>query len=112
VSDGWLRGRLGDAAGAPAMGERLDRLAAFANVVVEQISSGALAAPVDYEQDEDEWVVLLDGRASMVVAGEPVELEPGDWLFLPARVRHRLVETQPGTRWLAVLATRSGSYPR
>jgi cupin 2 domain-containing protein len=111
VTDRWLRGRLGDAAGAPASGEQVDRLAALGDVVVEQIRSGELAAPVDYVQDADEWVVLLSGRATLVVAGETVELGPGEWLFLPARVHHRLVETQPGSSWLAVTTTRSGSCP-
>jgi cupin 2 domain-containing protein len=111
VTDRWLRGRLGDAAGAPAAGEQVDRLAALGDVVVEQIRSGELAAPVDYDQDVDEWVVLLAGRARLVVAGEAVELGPGEWLYLPAHVHHRLVETEPGSSWLAVTATRSGSYP-
>jgi cupin 2 domain-containing protein len=71
-------------------------------LVVEQIRSGALEAPADYEEEQDEWVVLLAGRAVLVVDGEPVELTPGDWLFLPAGLRHRLVETEPGTSWLAV----------
>jgi cupin 2 domain-containing protein len=71
-------------------------------VVVEQILSGALDAPVGYLQDTDEWVVLLEGRATLVVAGEDVALEAGDWLWLPAGVEHTLVETAPRSNWLAV----------
>ena len=102
MSGGWLRGRLGEPAEAPATGERVDRLVAAGDVVIEQIRSGALEAPVDYREEQDELVVLLAGRAGLVVDGEPVELAPGDWLFLPAGLRHRLVETEPGTNWLAV----------
>ena len=112
MGEHWLRGHLHDAAGAPPTGERVERLVAFAGVVVEQIRSGALGEPVDYDQPDDEWVVLLAGRATLVVAGETVELTAGEWLFLPAHVTHRLVETQPGSSWLAVTATRSGSCPR
>jgi len=104
VGDGFLRGRLGDAAGAPATGELVERLASFGAVRVEQIRSGTLAAPVDYEQADDEWVVLLAGAATLVVAGETVELAAGDWLFLPAGLPHRLVATEPGSSWLAVSA--------
>lgn len=102
MSDRWLRGRLGDAADTPASGERIDRLAAFGCVVVEQIRSGRLEAPVDYDQDEDEWVVLLEGRATLVVSEETIELRAGEWLYLPAHTHHRLVETEPGSSWLAV----------
>ncbi len=31
-----------------------------------------------------------------------VELGPGDWVLLPAGTPHRLVETEPGTKWLTV----------
>jgi mannose-6-phosphate isomerase-like protein (cupin superfamily) len=46
--------------------------------------------------------VLLSGNASLVVAGTDVELEAGDWLFLPAGVQHSVVSTAPGSSWLAV----------
>jgi mannose-6-phosphate isomerase-like protein (cupin superfamily) len=36
------------------------------------------------------------------VAGTPVELRPGDWVMLPARTPHRLLDTEPGTNWLTV----------
>jgi len=104
VGEDWLRGRLGDAAGAPASGEVVELLVSFDGVRVEQIRSGLLGAPVDYEQAEDEWVVLLAGAATLVVADETVELAAGEWLFLPAGLPHRLVATQPGSSWLAVYA--------
>ena len=72
-------------------------------MTVEQILSGELAEPVSFLQDHDEWVVLLAGRAKLVVDGSEVELEPGDWLLLPAGCPHTLLETQPGTSWLALL---------
>jgi mannose-6-phosphate isomerase-like protein (cupin superfamily) len=72
------------------------------NAVVEEILSGRLDGPVDYVQDQDEWVVVLEGGAVLEVGAEHVELDPGDWVLLPAAVPHRLVETTPGTRWLAV----------
>jgi cupin 2 domain-containing protein len=71
-------------------------------VVFEQILSGADVKPEDYLQDQDEWVVVLAGRAVMEVAGDRVELAAGDWVLLPAAVPHRLVEVDAGTNWLAV----------
>lgn len=97
-----LRGRLSAGAAAPAHGERSHEIARIRNVVVEEILSGRLDGPVDYVQDQDEWVVVMEGGASLDVGDEHLELGPGDWVLLPAAVSHRLVGTTPGTRWLAV----------
>lgn len=99
------RGRLD--ATAPAQGETVERL--FAGI--EHIVSGEVATPVDYVQDTDEWVVLLDGSARLDVGGEDVRLAPGEWVVLPAGVPHRLVQVTPGSRWLAVHVT-PGTSPR
>lgn len=71
---------------------------------MEQILSGALGAPVDYDQDHDEWVVVLNGRATLVVGDAPLDLVAGDWVLLRAHEPHRLLETEPGTSWLALHA--------
>ena len=102
MTERWSRGRLRDGAAAPASGESVERLLALPGVAIEQILSGTLDVPVDFLQEHDEWVVLLSGSASLVVAGEHVEVEAGDWLFLPAHVEHRVVSTAPGSSWLAV----------
>lgn len=59
-----------------------------------------------YDQERDEWVALLQGRAALEIEGEPelLELGPGDHLVLSAHLRHRVAWTAPGevTLWLAV----------
>ena len=59
-----------------------------------------------YDQDGDEWVVVLRGSARLQFDGEaaPVSLQPGDYVLIPARRRHRVEWTQPGkpTVWLAL----------
>ena len=97
-----LQGRLSSAADAPGQGERSEELARMGGVVVEQILSGRLEGPVDYLQEQDEWVVVLEGGAVVDVGDERLEMTSGDWVLLPAGVAHRLVETTPGTSWLAV----------
>jgi cupin 2 domain-containing protein len=50
-------------------------------------------------------VALLSGRATLLFDdGERRELAPGDWLLIPARVRHRVEATsaEPPCVWLAV----------
>src|SRR6185437_12154823 len=94
------RGRLEDPGSAPASGEELFlELLAHRNLVVEQILSGESSRPTAYLQEQDEWVVVLAGGAAMTVDGEPVELRPGDWLFLPAGVPHTVERTEAGTSW-------------
>jgi transcriptional regulator with XRE-family HTH domain len=44
-----------------------------------------------------EHVVLGSGRALVGVAGEPVELGPGDYICYPADVRHVFEALSPGT---------------
>ena len=97
------RGRLRPGTAAPAAGEELFlELLTHRNLVVEQILSGEGVAPAEYVQDQDEWVLLLEGGATLDVGGERVELGSGDWVFLPAGVPHTVVGTEGGTSWLAV----------
>lgn len=95
------RGRLLDAGDAPATGERTAEIVRVRNLVIEQVLSGAVT-PVDYDQDVDEFAVVLGGAAVLDVDGERVELSAGDWVLLPARTPHRLLHTEPGTNWLTV----------
>lgn len=59
-----------------------------------------------YDQDGDEWVLLLQGQAGIVYGrdGGLITLNPGDYLLIPAHVRHRVDWTAPDvdTVWLAV----------
>ena len=97
------RGRLRPGAAAPAAGEELFlELLAHRNLVVEQILSGESSQPAEYLQEQDEWVLLLEGSATLEVGGERALLEPGDWVFLPAGTPHTVVQTAAGTSWLAV----------
>ena len=72
------------------------------DVVLSRFSVPWLDEPVDYDQDHDEWVVLLQGAAELEVNGETLLLEPGDWVLLPRHTPHRLIRTTQGTSWLAV----------
>ena len=76
---------------------------------VERIVSKGHASPEDfwYDQDQNEWVMLLKGRAGMLFEGGDgaVELGPGDYISIPAHVKHRVEWTDPDmeTVWLAVM---------
>lgn len=98
----WTRGRLLAPTDAPVSGETTHELARSGAMVVEQILSGASTGVADYLQEHDEWVVVLAGAATLEVGAERLPLTTGDWVMLPAGTPHRLVETTPGTSWLAV----------
>jgi len=59
-----------------------------------------------YDQDYNEWVLLLKGKAGLMFEGEntTLELAAGDYLNIPAHVRHRVAWTAEDaeTLWLAV----------
>ena len=73
---------------------------------IERIVSAGQTTPIDhpYQQEHDEWVLVLSGRAIVEASGCATELCPGDHLLIPAGMRHRVIFTasdQP-TIWLAV----------
>jgi cupin 2 domain-containing protein len=59
-----------------------------------------------YDQEQHEWVLVVQGAARLRFEAEeqPVELRPGDWLNIPAHKKHRVEWTTPDepTVWLAV----------
>jgi cupin 2 domain-containing protein len=77
-------------------------------VRVERIVSHGQASPPGhwYDQDTDEWVAVLAGKAALRIEGRDdlLVLGPGDQVFLPAHRRHRVEWTaqQVATIWLAV----------
>ncbi len=59
-----------------------------------------------YDQDKNEWVILLRGSASLRLEerAQPITLKPGDYIFLPAHCRHRVEWTARNmqTIWLTI----------
>jgi len=86
-------------------GEEFLTLFDNANVQIERIVSHAHASPAGfwYDQEEDEWVAVLRGTATLEFAsGEQVELKAGDYLTIARHVQHRVARTSEETVWLAV----------
>ncbi len=77
-------------------------------VRIERILSKRHTAPAEgwFDQDEDEWVVVLAGQARLLLETEstPRQLGPGDYVMIPAHRRHRVTYTDPDavTVWLAI----------
>ncbi|MFN8638130.1 MAG: cupin domain-containing protein [Dehalococcoidia bacterium] len=99
-------GHLGEGVPAALPEELTSVLVEGGGVRIERIvSRGHASAPgVWYEQSEDEFVLLVTGAARLEFEEFDLELAPGDWVELPAGVRHRVAWTLEGadTTWLAV----------
>jgi len=71
------------------------------------ISSGQSTPPGEwYDQEKEEWVILLTGSACLTFEGDDTDynLLPGDYILIPAHKRHRVKRTDPvnKTIWLAL----------
>ncbi|WP_456401387.1 cupin domain-containing protein [Hydrogenimonas sp.] len=86
----------------PKEGEVFRRLFENGSVRIEAIVSSDTPEPARYDQPNDEWVLLLEGAATLWIEGETIDLKPGDTLLIAAHRRHRVLRTEPGTRWLAI----------
>lgn len=75
-------------------------------VKIERIVSKGHVTPSEqwYDQEQDEWVLVLEGQAILAYPHEKLTLLAGDTVFIPAHTKHRVEWTMPDTNtvWLAV----------
>lgn len=74
---------------------------------IERIVSKGHSSPESgwYDQDENEWVMVVEGSASLEFEdGSVCDLSAGDYINIPAHVKHKVSWTDPDeiTVWLAV----------
>ncbi len=75
---------------------------------IERIVSRGHTTPDDqwYDQNQNEWVMLIKGKAKLRFDQNErvIELGEGEYINIPAHVRHRVEWTDPEkeTIWLAV----------
>ena len=78
------------------------------NLKIERIVSRGHVSPADewYDQDREEWVLLVQGEAVLEFADQPelIKLQTGDYLHIPAHCKHRVNWTHPDkdSIWLAI----------
>ena len=86
--------------------ELLQTILSTPGVHIERIISLGHHSPEGfwYDQDEHEWVVVLQGAARLRFEDGEIELRPGDFVNIPAHRKHRVAWTSPDepTIWLAV----------
>ena len=86
--------------------ELFETLVDSTSVKIERIISNRHASPEGfwYDQDQDEWVVVVQGSAGIRFEDETVELQVGDCVTIPAHKKHRVEWTSADepTIWIAV----------
>ena len=87
--------------------ELFTELVSRKGVRIERIVSTGQSTPAGepYNQEHDEWVLLVSGSAGLWIEGDGErDLRPGDYVFIPAHRSHRVTCTAKAepTVWLAV----------
>lgn len=87
--------------------EQFEDLLHSEHVRIERIVSHGQSSPAEdwYDQAENEWVMVLRGAGTLLYEdGRRFKLKQGDYLNIPARTRHKVLETaaEEHTVWLAV----------
>ena len=76
------------------------------NFRIERIVSQGHVSPKDfwYDQDEFEWVAVLQGEAELEFKDYKIKLKPGDYVLIEPHELHRVSWTSsaPQCVWLAV----------
>ena len=97
-----------DVSAASTGEEAFSEIFAQPGLKIERIVSQGQASPPEfwYDQAWNEWVIVLKGGATLQFEDEPATraLGEGDYVFIPARKRHRVEWTDPQqpTVWLTV----------
>lgn len=86
----------------PQSGEDLTTLLTHKNIKINRIVSSDNVEPVEYLQEEDEWLIVIEGEACLHIDNKEKTLRKGDTLFIPAKTPHTILKTMAGTVWLTV----------
>ena len=86
----------------PSSGEDFSTLFEGKNIKIVRIVSSDNIDPQEYIQDDNEYVILLEGSATLEIDGKLKELVKGDTLFIRAKTPHKVLKTSKGALWLAV----------
>jgi cupin 2 domain-containing protein len=88
--------------------EMIEPVSGCEGIRIERIVSQGHSSPPGfwYDQDRNEYVLLLSGSAGLLFEGEDdmLVMQPGDYMDIPAHKKHRVEWTDPRqpTIWLTV----------
>ncbi len=86
----------------PKSGEIFQILHENRDILIEKIISSNRQEGKLYNQDHDEWIILLEGEAILELKNEKKSLKKGDFLFIVKNTPHKVLQTKNGTLWLCI----------
>jgi len=83
--------------------ETFDTLLETQNIHIEKITSHGQTSDEWYEQDKDEWVVLIEGEGRLLFEDRrEIRLTKGEHVYIPKMKKHKVVYTSSPAVWLAI----------
>lgn len=85
--------------------EFFENIISTKNMKVERIISQGHTTPIGewYDQDKNEFVLVLKGSAELLFEkGQVIKMGEGDYIIIPAHVKHRVEKTDEETVWLTI----------
>ena len=83
--------------------EQFDTLLQTQNIHIEKITSNGQVSNEWYEQEKDEWVVLIEGEGELLFKdGTKVKLLKGEHIYIPRMKKHKVIYTTSPAIWLAI----------
>lgn len=86
--------------------EQFELLFKSPNCRIDRIVSSGHSSPKGfwYDQENDEFILLVQGEAILEFEDKMVTLKAGDYLYIPKNCKHRLEKTSidPVCVWLCV----------
>ena len=92
--------------GITAVGEeeQFDLLMKGTHYRIDRIVSSGHSSPQGfwYDQEDDAWILLVPGKATLEGEGKFIDMKAGDYMFLPKNCKHRIEKTsvEPICIWL------------
>lgn len=86
--------------------EQFSLLGKSPNCRIERIVSAGYSSPKEfwYDQENDEFIILIQGEATLEFEDGMVDMKAGDYLIIPKGRRHRIEKSsfEPACIWLCV----------
>ena len=83
--------------------EQFETLLQTKSIHIEKITSHGQTSEQWYEQDRDEWVVLIEGEGRLLFEdGRELSLQKGEYIHIPKMQKHKVIYTSSPAIWLAI----------